>query len=392
MNPNCAGRGIIPPQLESVTTNQQVLYALANGTGGFTIFNTNDFIAGLEKISKELGEYYILGYVPPSQEHDGSYHGIKVKVERKGLRVRSRTGYFDVKSPDLLAGKPEGKLLEERAASPQPGNIPVSLSVPNFYTSPGVARVNLTLEAPGSALDFEKLKGKLHSEVNVLGIAYREDGSVAARFSDTVKLNYEKKEWKEFAKGSFLYKNTFNIAPGKYKLKVVLGAGGEKFGKFETSLAIDPFDGKQFQLSGPALSDQWHPISQLAVQLDAALLEERTPLLFQGMEIVPSSNNRFRKEQKVSFYVEVYEPLLQTDPAPRVGVLYDIVNRKTNQQVYSSNTILVNPYVQEGNPLVPVAIKMAVDQLQAGEYRLEVRARDSAGNVSSLHSADFLVD
>jgi hypothetical protein len=378
--------------LESAATNQQVLYQLAAETGGFHIFNTNDFLTGLTKILKELDQYYILGYVPPSQEHDGSYHRIRVKADRKGVQVRSRNGYYDLKSPDLLAGKPEGKVLEERAASPQPGDIAVSLRAPYFYTSPGVARVNLTLEIPGTSVDFEKVKGKLHSQVNVLGIAYRGDGSVAARFSDAVKLDYEKKEWKEFSRGAFSYRNTFNIAPGKYNLKVVLSAGGEKFGKYEVPLMIDPFDGKEFQLAGPALSNQVVPVSQLAAKMDAALLEEQTPLMFQGKEILPSCSNRFQKGETVAFYVEVYEPLLQTGSAPRVGVLFNIVNRKTDQQVVSSNTILVNDFAQQGNPLVPVALKVPMDQLQAGEYRLEVRARDATGNASPVRTADFTVD
>ncbi len=39
--------------------------------------------------------------------------------------MRYRTGYYDLKSPDLLKGKPEGKVLEARAASTQTGEIPV---------------------------------------------------------------------------------------------------------------------------------------------------------------------------------------------------------------------------------------------------------------------------
>ena len=181
-----------------MATNQQVLYALAKGTGGFEIFNTNDFLQGLQKVAKEMNEYYNLGYTPPSQTHDGSYHKIQVKVDRPGVTLRYRTGYYDVKSPDLLQGKPEGKALEERVASAQAGEIPVSLSAPYFYVEPGVARVNLALSIPGSAIDFEKQKGAFHSDVNVLGIAYRANGSVAARFSDTVKLDYQKKESQGF--------------------------------------------------------------------------------------------------------------------------------------------------------------------------------------------------
>ena len=134
-NPLCPQNRLRDLIDQSVTANQQVLSALARGTGGFTIFNTNDFLAGLNKIANELDEYYILGYVPPSQAHDGSYHKIAVNVTRKGVQLRHRNGYYDLKAPDLLAGKPEGKTLEALAASSQPGQVPVSLSTPYFYSS-----------------------------------------------------------------------------------------------------------------------------------------------------------------------------------------------------------------------------------------------------------------
>ncbi len=392
LNPNCPNRQIIPTIPDTVATNQQVLYALAKGTGGFEIFNTNDFLQGLQRVAKEMNEYYNLGYTPPSQTHDGSYHKIQVKMDRSGVILRYRTGYFDVKSPDLLQGKPEGKALEERVASAAAGDIPVSLSAPYFYVEPGVARVNLALSIPGSAIDFEKQKGAFHSDVNVLGIAYRANGSVAARFSDTVKLDYQKKnEVKDFAKGSFDYQNTFNIAPGSYTLKVVLSAGGEKFGKYVAPLVVDPFAGDGLSLGGPALGEGFVPVSQLTANMDAALMEEKTPLIVKNMELVPSTSYRFAKTSQPVVYVEVFDPALKTDRPPYVGVLYNIIDRKTNQQVFSSNTILVNEFLVPGNPLVPIGFKLPIDQLQAGDYRFEIKGRDQMGNVSAVRTAEFSI-
>ena len=383
---------IIPPLMDNISSNQQVLYALATGTGGFTIFNTNDFLQGLNRISQEINEYYALGYVPPSQSHDGSYHRIEVKIDRKGVKPRHRNGYYDVRSPDLLAGKPEGKVLEEQAASAEPGEIPVTMNVPYFYTGAGVARANLSLEIPAQQLAFEKDKGKFHSQVHVLGIARRPDNSVAARFSDTVDLEMEKKDLKDFSKLPFLYRNSFNIAPGEYTLKIVLSAGGKKFGKFELPLKVEPFDGKTFHLSGVALSNHMQAVSELTAGIGAALLEERTPLIVRGTEVTPSASNRFKRDEKVGIYVEVYEPLLANPNPPRVGILYNVVDRKSNQQVYTSNTIPLEEFADQGNPLIPVGILLPVEKLQAGEYRLEVRARDAAGNASPLHSADFVLE
>ncbi len=123
-NPNCANRQIIPIIPDSVSTNQQVLYALAKGTGGFEIFNTNDFLQGLQKVAKEMNEYYNLGYTPPTRRMTAAYHKINVKVDRPGVVVRYRTGYYDVKGPDLLKGKPEGKALEDARREPADRRYP----------------------------------------------------------------------------------------------------------------------------------------------------------------------------------------------------------------------------------------------------------------------------
>lgn len=397
-NPMYQPRQIMPVIPESATTNQQVLYALAAGTGGFPIFNSNDFLAGLDKIAKELNEYYVLGYVPPEKNPEGACHTIKVKSERKGVELRSRTGYCDVRSSDLLASKPEGKALEAIATGPQKGNVDISVRSPYFYEGPSVARVNLAVELPGEALNFEKEKGQYHSDVNVLGLVTREDGSVAARFSDKVPVEVDKKGMKEYAKGSFSYQNTFEVAPGKYTLKLVLGPGGDNIAKYEAPLVIDPYNGKQFDLSAVVLSNQITPVSQLSTSLDAALMEGKTPLVVRGSEdgkaidfqLSPSPTNRFERDGHVALYVEVYEPaMLGAGNDARIGIQYSVVDRKTNQSAFRSNTILVNQFAQAGNPVIPVGTLLPLDKLQAGDYRLEVNALDSEGHHSPVRSTDF---
>ncbi len=167
MNPGWnQSRTIVPPLQPSAGINQQVLYAVAVGTGGFVIGNNNDLLAALEKIAKDQSQYYVLGYVPPDKG-EGACHSLRVKVEHSGAQVRARSGYCATKPVDFLAGKPIAQQLEGRAMGNQAGDISGSVATPFFYTSPETARVNLALDVPGSSIQFEKVKGKYHAVVNV---------------------------------------------------------------------------------------------------------------------------------------------------------------------------------------------------------------------------------
>jgi VWFA-related protein len=391
-NPNYQPSVIVPPFPPSATDNQQVLYELASGTGGFVILNTNDLLGGMEKIAKELGEYYVLGYTP-TETPEGSCHTIRVKVDRGDTVVRSRSGYCNVKPADMLAGQPVEKQLENQANGTQSGSIAASIQTPYFYTSANTARVNLAMDIPANSIKFEKVKGKQHATLNVLGIAYTLDNSVAARFSDGVDLDFDnKKQVEEFAKHPFHYENQFDVASGHYNLKVVFSSGGDAFGKLETALVVDPYDGKQFGLSSIAMSKDVRRAADMATSLDAALMEDHTPLVTRGMQIVPAATYRFKKTDMAAIYAEVYEPLMAAAVAPQVGIELKVVDRKSGQSKFDTGLSTAASFMQKGNPVIALGLKLPVNTLDPGSYRVELSAIDSAGNKCTPRSADFEVE
>jgi VWFA-related protein len=387
-NPYNQSRSIIPQLPPSVTTNQEVLASLADGTGGFSIFNTNDLLGGLERIGKEQSEFYILGYVP-GDSPEGSCHTLKVKMNRGGLNVRSRTGFCNARTENPLDGKPAEKQLELHAAGGQAGSIHGAMEAPYFYTAPNVARVNLAMEIPSDSLKFDKEKGKYHANINVLGIAYRSDGTVGARFSDTVNLDLEKDEWKAFTQTPYRYQNQFDAAAGTYKLTVVLSGGGDTFGKFESPLQIDSYDGKSMSLGGIVLTNSATRVSDIPTGLDSVLLEDRTPLVVKGMQVVPSATNRFKRSDNVILYTEIYDPILTSDKPPKLAFGYHVLDRATNKEVFFTGAVSADDYVKKGNPLVPAGMVVKVKDLPPGGYRLVLQAVDGAKNQAPNRSVDF---
>jgi VWFA-related protein len=417
INPNNQPRSLIPPFPASASTNQQVMYDLANGTGGFPILNTNDLLPGLEKISREQNSYYLLGYAPEDSK-EGSCHTLKVKVERGGANVRARSGFCNVPPTDPLAGKPIEKDLESRAAATgapaatkggtstgaalagasstsanaSPTVSAGTMQAPYFYSAPNEAQVHVALEVPASTVDFQKIKGKYHADVNILGIAYKPDGTAASRFSDELTFDLEKPEWEAFQKTPMHYENQFAIVPGTYRLSVALGGGGDKFGTYQTQLAVDPFDGKRLSVSSVFLSSQLQPTSDDGGVIEAALLADRTPFVVHKMQLTPSGGNHFKKSEKFALYAQIYAPQLIEPNPPTVRMSFAVVDPKTGKAVTGATKLDTASFIQKGSAMIPIALKIPLADVPPGEYTLQFQASTDAGALSQIRSLSFVVE
>lgn len=376
---------IIPQIPKSVSDNQQVMYALADGTGGFAVVNTNDLLAGLERIQREQNEYYLLGYVPPS-DADGKCHSIKVKVASSGVEVRARSGYCSTKPLDVLSASDEAKQLEAVLASSAPVKG-ASMQLPYFYVSAGVARLHVSIDVPQSNLEFHKDHKRYVSQLNVLGVAYRQDNSVAARFSDSLEIVRDEKPAKDDTEIT-RYEKQMPIAPGVYRFKVAFQSGRADAGKLESPLKIDPFDGTKFAGSAVTLSTEIRKLSATDTDRTADLLEDKTVLVAQGMEVVPSGSDIMKKSVPGFLYTEFFEPHAGDAKTPLVAFQLRILERNSGKEAFDAGMMRTDPIVG-GNPVVPVAVRLPTEKLTPGSYRVEISGLDSTGARSAAQPVDF---
>jgi VWFA-related protein len=371
------------------STTDQILHALARGTGGYVSQNGNDMIGMLAKVVKEEGGYYLLSYSPP-ESPDGSCHALRVKAD-KGSDIRARATYCNTKAVDLLAGKPIEADLVSRVSGDKPGNLAATMQLPYFYSEPGVARLNVAMDIPSDALKFDKVKGKLHAEANVLGIAYAADGTAAARFSDTVHYDFAtQKELDAFHARPLHYEKQLHIAPGKYTFKAIFAAGGDSFGKVEAPLQVDAYDGKELMISALTLSKEMHPASELGSAMDEELLEGRTPLVFHQLRVIPSGTNHFAKTDPTAIYLEVYDPLATTATPPAIQIVLRVLDKKTNEEKLPPGAAKIDAAAVAGNKSVPYGLRVKVDSLPPAWYIAEVKVVDAAGKTMT-RTVDFEV-
>lgn len=84
------------PQKLQYSEGDNILKEIADETGGraFFPFRVDDLAQSFLDIGNELRSQYLIGYAPPYKEADGQFHKVELRVDRKGLTVRSRKGYY----------------------------------------------------------------------------------------------------------------------------------------------------------------------------------------------------------------------------------------------------------------------------------------------------------
>jgi len=127
---------------QDFSNTQEGLNFMAHETGGLFVHNTNDISAALNQVLEDQSGYYLIGYTPDASTFDKKsakplFHTITVRVKRRGMHVRTRTGFYGV--PDQST-RPARRTRDEQlmAALTSPfngGGIHLRLT-PLFGNSP----------------------------------------------------------------------------------------------------------------------------------------------------------------------------------------------------------------------------------------------------------------
>jgi len=84
---------------------------LADATGGFLFYGGQHVDSALDVIMEDLRGYYLVGYTPgdqafrPNKKGQRAYHEIEVKVARRGVKVRSRAGFYGVTDEETMPAR-----------------------------------------------------------------------------------------------------------------------------------------------------------------------------------------------------------------------------------------------------------------------------------------------
>ncbi|MDT5296582.1 MAG: hypothetical protein QOJ76_3462 [Acidobacteriota bacterium] len=231
--------------------------AIAAGTGGAMIANTNDIVGGLDRAVEDSSSYYVVGFRPGKL--DNKFHRLTVTVKGKpDLVVRTRRGYLAVNQETVKGTNAE---LASALLSPVP-RIDLPLEVVANVEPQGGEQLVLTglhvgrnyLSLPAAGAPDQKASYEVVAWVFQNG----QDRPVGAVSKTVVyDLAAQPADRQKLATAGFIFvPQPFKLGPGQYQIRAAVreqssGAIGSSYQFFEVP---DLADRKAVSLSGLLLT------------------------------------------------------------------------------------------------------------------------------------------
>ena len=193
---NASMRGTSPYSGKSVAsafdsnaTTQETLVTLAGDTGGRAFLDSNDFGQVFTGVQQDTSLYYLLGYHSTNPARDGRFRRITVRVNRPGVKIDFRRGYYAPADFQHSTRDDRERQLDEELASDLPTtDLPVYLSAAYFRIADRKFYVPVSVVVPGSQIPFTHNNDQDRATLDVLGIVTDPEKRPVGQIRDTVKL------------------------------------------------------------------------------------------------------------------------------------------------------------------------------------------------------------
>ena len=300
-------------ETEGLAGYKNPMASLSGSTGGSYIMASDNLKKPLQQMIADMTTYYEASYVPPIQEYDGKFRAVAVKPLEKGLKIRSRAGYFAMPSGTGTSSslRPfEMPLMKILGDTQLPTDVKFRSGVVRLGDLPDGNANTLVVEVPLSELEMrEDPNAELFSaHVSIVAQIKNKAGTVLEHFGEDVPRHGSLQSIETARSEVVTLQRHFIAGPGEYVLEAAItdrnnGKSGAQRVGFEI---LDP-------PAGPSLSDLALVRRTDPMSAEADLLE---PLRYENTRVVPDLSGRVAPEAKtISLFFMVHSDSLASEPA-----------------------------------------------------------------------------
>lgn len=365
--------GLTPQAFEQdLRDAQTTLQMLSEQTGGIAAINTNDFGAVFDRVVRDSGTYYMLGYQSNNRRTDGTFRRIEVKVGRPGVRVRSRAGYRAAsgkRAPELLTAAVEpSAVLRDALNAPLPiADMPLRMFAMPFRGAKDES-IAVGIEIEARNFRFGQKDGLFTDRLEVALIALDEQAKFRGGDRQSVQLTLKPETYKSVQSRGLRVFFRLNLPPGRYQLR----AAATETGAGVTGTAFHDVQVPEFHKAALAISGL-----AIASPRTAGMPTVRVDPIFQtSMPSAPTGARTFYPEETLTVLFEVYRA--GTASAGTVDLTTSVHDADGGMRFKSDAQVQLEGLAGGGAGFGYTA-QVPLEAMSPGKYTLRVEVRPRAG-------------
>ena len=369
-----ANGGALGNNMQANFASQEVMATLSTDTGGKAFFDSNDFAPAFAQVQRDTSAYYAIGFRSTNPARDGKFRKLTIKINRPGIKLEYRPGYYAPADFQHAGREDREQELNDQLASDLPAtDMAVYMDALYFRLDENRFFVPVSLIVPGSQIPFVKGGDKDKATLDIVGAVIDEVNRPIGHARDTVKLNLD--ENVQARQKNIQYTTSFNLPPGKYRLKFVVRENQTgRMGSFEAAITLPDMKKSPLKMSSILLASSRVPS------------KKTTPLVRDGQEYVPNISHVFRQDQHLYLYYEIYSPTrekaVENQPKgtkPGISLLSSLELIQGATKVYETPVVQAKAIKVEGRDAVAIQLDVPLTGLKPGQYLCQLNVIDDAG-------------
>lgn len=288
---------------------------LAGATGGRCVQAGGNPAKAVRRLVQDMAAYYEASFVPDVKQYDGKFHPVTVKLLRRGMKVKSSSGYFALPpEADLETQAFEAPLRKVLDQPNRPQQLQFEARVLQLGQLANGNTSTLVVEVPVSQLATrdDPNTNLYSSDVAILAQIKDQSGEVVQHFAEDIPQHGSLDQKQRGAAESVRLQESFVADPGKYVLETaVLDRNSGKVSAQRSSFEVADASRAPF-VSDLSLVARMDPLPE---ETDAG-----EPMRYGDGKVVPELSEEIGKgRQQISIF-SILHPDAQAQDKPELEI------------------------------------------------------------------------
>ncbi|MBI3474357.1 MAG: VWA domain-containing protein [Acidobacteria bacterium] len=210
---------------------------MADQTGG-ELLNGNDVRAAIGRAIEDGATYYAIAYTPTKSEEGQQFRKIVVKLNRKGVKMAYRPGYFPSGVPEGAAPKTHPLIVAMQPGVPPSTVVPLTVEVLPPDSTNKKTRIRYTIDIRG--IEFtDTAEHRKRAVIDCIAVAFSKEGAPVGQISNTTDATLPMADYEAALRSGLVVPQELELPPGDYILRLgVMDHGSQKIGTLDAPLAV----------------------------------------------------------------------------------------------------------------------------------------------------------